>query len=144
MSAPRCVWCNGGGDLMTVALNTPDRFLSGMELREFCVHTQHEGLLRDQVAFIERSRKPFMASLGVALALLPLVAIGAAALDLPERTTMVAVGLCLSLVGSVVTLYPLPTPETVDALGIQRSTALVRGLGMAVTAAGLFLAAFLR
>ena len=61
----------------------------------------------------------------------------------PDRITVVIPGLCISLVGTVLTVFPFATPETVALLGIKRSCRLVRMLGMMITVTGILFAALI-
>ncbi len=142
LSTPRCIWCNRRGELTTVALVVPDNLLAGEETRTFAVHVEHEPFLREFVAFLRRSKRPFLVSLGLTLGALPLGAILAVVLDVPERATLVALGLCASLVGTVLVVFPFPTPDTVGLLGINSACRLVRGLAMMLSTGGVLVALF--
>jgi hypothetical protein len=118
----------------------PDSLLAGEDAHSFVVHAEHEAALREFVTFLRRSRRPFMISLGLTLSALPLIAILAVAFGLPEGSAALPLGICVSLVGAVLIVFPFSTPETVGLLGIRKASWVVRGLGMILSGAGILIA----
>lgn len=50
-----------------------------------------------------------------------------------------AIGACLVVLGAVLIVLPLPTPQTIQLLGVKKSILLVRAIAILIVGAGIWL-----
>ena len=142
--SPRCLWCNGEGELVRLELDSPQPF--GKGTREVVhVHPEHR---EDLLAFHSRTAREGSRFLRrVLLLMLGMVILEVGLVLWHAPLAVMGIGLAVLLLGLLLVRHPIPSPQTVQLFGARRALRLVRSsgwavacLGLAVLLAGAFLA----
>jgi predicted nucleic acid-binding Zn ribbon protein len=132
-----CIWCNRRDEsLRQIVVVVPNRL--GLRPREralFICSSDCEHRLRKFNDHVRRFGFLFLSLIGLSLA--SLVAL---LFVLPKALIPVGLGSIISFIGAALMVFPFPTPETVRLLGVRRSVALVRSLGVLLLVMGVLAA----
>ena len=126
-----CAWAGvAADDLEPVELETVDRFGRRAGPRVFWVRPRHRDAFLAHGARVRRWGRWLLPFLVVGVALM----VAGAAFAGP-----IGLGFGLGLLGILFVALPFATPETVEMLGVRKSVAVVRGMGVAMAVAGVLL-----